>query len=629
MKKFILKLKHLTFLFILISAISFAQQIEKCAIDKFIELERQKNPKLFDQNRMQLEVFMRNYALKKSASKSLMVVTQIPTVVHVVHNGESEGTYPNISNAQIISAVTNLNDAFKNTSIYAGSSFYNSPMEVEFILAKVKEDGSLTTGIERHDVSSKSYGTEYNNNGIKASNVGVSSAVLFKDYYWNPQDYMNIWVVKEIDGVDIGSSGNGVLGYATLPATFPGIQDGLVCQARAFGYNPAYNPFNPGATPGFDFGSRSSPSSGNGTADHEVGHYLNLLHTFNGDNNGISCPPVSGIIGTNDDGCPDIAPHKRTNSICPGDSATGNSCTGGSNEYIHNFMNYSSDECFTGFSNDQRTRVYASIEGPRVAFKQSLGHTAPSNNYPVSVTRTPVIVNEVGSGLGVYEVVLNGTTYKSISAYNDGFYLNRVASQPATTLVENTAYTMTVKVGVGSTSNRELVDVYIDYNNDGSFANSERIFKSARGSGKNNGGVFAINFTTPAVGNFINSQKLRMRVISDFDNNVDLISNAFTSNYGNIEDYSVVFNPVLSLDDVGLDSNSVKIYPNPTKSHLNIENLTPRKITSITVYDHLGKQVFSSISTNKISVNNLEIGVYFLELKFYNSETVIKRFIKN
>ena len=629
MKKITLKLKYLTVLLFLTGAVSFAQEVEKCATDGLMALERQKNPTLFDQNRNQLEAFTRNFAVSQSASKSVIAVTQIPTVVHIIHNGEALGTYPNISDAQIVSAITNLNEAFKNTAKFSGSTVYNSPMEIEFVLAKVQEDGSTATGIERHDVSAKSYGSEYNSNGILAEDSGVDSAVLFQDYFWNPQDYMNIWIVKEIDGVDIGTTGNGILGYAALPATFPGVSDGLVCQARAFGYNPAYDPSNPGATPGFDFGSIGSPSSGNGTAVHEVGHYLNLYHTFTGDNTGAACPPASGTVGTDDDGCADIAPHKRTDSICPADNATGNSCTGGSNEYIHNFMNYSTDACMTGFSSDQRIRVYASVEGPRAAFQTTLGHIAPSNNYPAAVVNTPFIIDPDSYGLGIYEVTLNGSTYKSISAYNDGFYLNRVASQPTTTLVENTAYTMTVKVGVGNTTtNKDLVNVYIDYNNDGTFANTERIYQTAAGDGKSNGGVFSINFTTPTAGNFINSQKLRMRVIASYDNTVNTISNAFTSDASNIEDYSIVFNPVLSLGDTGLDSNNIKIYPNPTNSRLKIENLTNRKIGSITIFDSLGKQVLKTANTDKIEVNNLEMGVYFLELKLHNSETIIKRFIK-
>ena len=74
---------------------------------------------------------------------------------------------------------------------------------------------------------------------------------------------------------------------------------------------------------------------------------------------------------------------------------------------------------------------------------------------------------------------------------------------------------MTVQVGVGNTSaNKDLVTVYIDYKNDGTFATTERIYQTADGDGKSNGGVFSINFRTPTVGNFINSQQLRMRVLN-------------------------------------------------------------------------------------------------------------------
>lgn len=631
MKKITLKLTCFTLLVCLSSVLSFAQQPEKCATDAITQAQRQKNPVRFDQNRAQLEAYVKNYVENNASSRSTNAITKIPTVIHVIHNGEAVGTYPNMSEVQLLSAITDLNDAFKNQGIYAGSAFYNNPMDIEFVLAKVKVDGTTTTGIERHNVTGKPYAAVYNSDGINGApgTPGADSAILFKDYFWNPQDYMNIWVVKKIEGVDVGLTGNGTLGYATFPTTFTGSSDGLVCQARAFGYNPAYDSSNPGATPGFDFGSSTAPSSGNGTADHEVGHYLNLQHTFTGDNNGADCP-ADLVVGVNSDGCADIPPHKRTNSICPADSTSGNTCTGGHNNYIHNFMDYSSDNCFTGFSGDQRTRVNAAIDGPRAAFKTAIGHSTPTiTTFPAAVTNVPTVTNQNGSDLGIFEVTLNGTTYKSISAYNDGFYLNRVASQPTTTLVANTSYTMTVKVGVGNTIDNELVDIYIDYDNNGAFnTTNERIFQSAGGTGKNNGDNFTINFTTPATGGFVNGQKLRMRVISGFDNGVDTLANSYTSDIGNIEDYSVVFNPVLAVAYNEINTNDIKIYPNPTNNILNISNATNNELTSITIFDTLGKQVFKGSNSDKVNVGNLENGMYFLKLEFNDNSVITKRFIK-
>lgn len=639
MKKITLLTNSLVLLFCLVSTVSFSQAVEKCATDKMMEAQRLMNPVLFDQNRAEVEAFTRRYAQKmKKSTSTKATITNIPTVVHVLHNGAAVGTYPNISDVQIMSAIANLNDAFKNEgSVYAGSTFlgassYNSPMDIEFVLAQVKEDGSATNGIERHDVTGKTYATEYSNNGISGGGSGVDSEVLFKDYTWNPQDYMNIWIVNKIDGVDIGTNGNGTLGYATLPGSNPGVSDGLVCQARAFGYYPSY--VVPATQPAgyvdydFGYGNNSANASGNGTADHEVGHYLNLLHTFTGDNDGASCP-ADVTVGVDSDGCDDIPPHKRTNSICTTDSATENSCTGGGpNEYAHNFMDYSSDPCFTGFSNDQRTRVHAAIDGPRAAFKTSVGHVAPSGNYPAAVTNTPTSSGNSNNyyGGGVFEVAINGSTYKSLSNFSDGFYLNRVASQPATTLVENTLTTMTVQVGAAG-GNDELVDVYIDYNNDGTFATNERVHQSQPGSATA-GETVQITFTTPATGGFVNNQKLRMRVISDFDNHVNTISNAYTTQIGNIEDYSVIFNPILSTTQDGVNANDVSIYPNPTQDVLNISNTTNKALTSIFIYDALGRQVLKGANTDQISVSHLTNGIYFLKLQFGNSDIVTKRFIK-
>lgn len=353
-----------------------------------------------------------------------------------------------------------------------------------------------------------------------------------------------------------------------------------------------------------------------------------MYHTFTGDNEGTVCPPVSGTVGTDDDGCADIPPHKRTNSICPADSPTGNSCTGGPNDYIHNFMDYSSDACFTGFSNDQRNRVIAAVNGPRAAFIKSIAHLSATNTYPAAVTNTPTFSSQTDGGYGIYEVTLNGNTYKSLSAYNDGFYLNRVASQPATTLLANTAYTMTVKVGVGSTSNNELVDVYIDYNNDGSFSTAERIYQTAAGSGKNNGGVFSFNFTTPTVGNFTNSQKLRMRVISGFDDGVNALASSFSTSNSNIEDYSVVFNPTLKVATNLIEDSAISIYPNPAKDFLNITNTSIFELKAVSIIDTLGKIIYTGTNTDKINVSNLENGMYLVKIELSNSTTVTKHFIK-
>ncbi len=195
-----------TFSLVFFSLPLIGQSHEKCGFDHIMEIAKRDNS-TFELTRSQIEDFTANYVEDRSAA-----TTDIPTVIHVVHNGEAVGTYPNLSDVQLNSAISNLNEAFQNTGPYASTAYYNSPMNVNFVLAQVKPDGGTTTGIERHDVSAKGYAATYNSDGISSgSGAGVPQATLFADYLWNPQDYMNVWIVKKIDGIDVGTGAAGTL----------------------------------------------------------------------------------------------------------------------------------------------------------------------------------------------------------------------------------------------------------------------------------------------------------------------------------------------------------------------------------------------------------------------------------
>jgi PKD repeat protein len=90
---------------------------------------------------------------------------------------------------------------------------------------------------------------------------------------------------------------------------------------------------------------------------HEIGHWLNLAHTFGNTNNpGVTC---------GDDGLSDTPPTKGAFSTCPS-SLSGNVCAGsGGQTNVENFMDYSS--CPKNFTTDQtnamRTALASSISG--------------------------------------------------------------------------------------------------------------------------------------------------------------------------------------------------------------------------------------------------------------------------
>jgi len=96
----------------------------------------------------------------------------------------------------------------------------------------------------------------------------------------------------------------------------------------------------------------SNQYGGGATLAHEIGHYLGLPHIW-GDINGGGCGGDDGISDTPDQAadngglfpCPTVTPGTTTCANLP------MSC--GSNDYYHNFMDYTGDNCLVMFTQEQ------------------------------------------------------------------------------------------------------------------------------------------------------------------------------------------------------------------------------------------------------------------------------------
>jgi hypothetical protein len=195
-------------------------------------------------------------------------VKTIPVVVHVMHLGEPEGTGSNISDEQIYQGVLGANTYLRNLD---GQNILDTEIQIE--LAKRDPQGNPTNGIVRVNASGVPNYAELGVSIDEASCAGGPLDTEIKELsFWPVSDYYNIWVVHD------GCQNFG--GFAYYPSgTW---YDGTVILAEYMNF-------------------------GNIVLAHELGHGLNLKHTFEGDE--LDCPLNTDCLLDGDNVC-DTPPHR-------------------------------------------------------------------------------------------------------------------------------------------------------------------------------------------------------------------------------------------------------------------------------------------------------------------------------
>jgi hypothetical protein len=211
----------------------------------------------------------------------------INVYVHVVHDGKTG----NVSDADIAEQLDVLTKAFKKHGF-------------KFKLKK-------TTRTKHKGRFNKCEKFKFYNKMTKKLSV-------------NAKKYLNIYLCNP---------GGGILGFAYLPGT-------AITGTRYDGVVLLYSSLPNGSASPYNLGD---------TGTHEVGHYLGLLHTFEG-----GCSDEDEVADT---------PAERSAAYdCPVGRDT---CPSAGDDPIRNFMDYTDDSCMNKFTKGQRTRMGEQVDAFR------------------------------------------------------------------------------------------------------------------------------------------------------------------------------------------------------------------------------------------------------------------------
>jgi len=251
----------------------------------------------------------------------------IPVVVHIIHSGA--GQSDSLPLSRVLFQMDQLFDDFRKRPYSKGYSS-GADTRIEFSLATKDPNGNPHPGVTY---------THYSAAGLSAAKVqsgGSDATTMKQNTGWPRNQYLNIWVIQCI--YSTSPSQCDILGFATLPVVFSSTDQGVVVISSYFGL----------------------PNKSQ-TTTHEIGHYLNLLHTFQGGCAGIT----SGNCGTAGDRVCDTPPTRQANY---GNARRQNTCSdniaaigGDRPDQVRNYMDYLDDPSLDIFTEGQRMRMTAAL----------------------------------------------------------------------------------------------------------------------------------------------------------------------------------------------------------------------------------------------------------------------------
>ncbi|HQW85650.1 MAG TPA: M43 family zinc metalloprotease, partial [Flavobacteriales bacterium] len=363
-----------------------------------------------------LEAFTQQYTQLSEAERGGSTYV-LPVVFHIIHNNGPE----NISDAQVHDAIRVLNDDFNKLNAdwdNVRPEFLGivADVGITFRLAQLDPDGNCTSGINRIQSILTNDGTQDMKDLIQ----------------WPRNKYLNVWVCAYADGA---------AGYTQTPGS---VNNGWAAAADGIVLLHNYT------------GSIGTSSVGRSrTLTHEVGHWINLRHTWGPTNE----PGIASNCNV-DDNVGDT-PNTEGWTSCTLAGATCNSAL----DNVENYMEYS--YCSKMFTEGQKTRMLAALNSGTAQRNQLW---QPSNLAATGTTGTDVLcaaaftsdLREVCSGGSVQftDVSYHGATAWEWS-FPGGTPSTSTDQNPVVTYSSPGLYPVTLVVGNGNTQVSTQVNNYV------------------------------------------------------------------------------------------------------------------------------------------------------------------------
>ena len=253
-----------------------------------------------------------------------------------------------------------------------------------------------------------------------------------------------------------------------------------------------------------------------------------------------------------------------------------------------------------------------------VKAKDAAGNTSASSNI-VNVTTLAVatVTYCTSQGNSVADEKIGKVVFATINNTSTGGTGYTNFTNLSTNVARGSSNTITITPSWTSTKYSEGYAVFIDYNQDGDFADSgETVFTKAASTATTATGTITIP-ATATLG------ATRMRVSMKY-NAIPTSCEAFS--YGQVEDYTVNITATAKIEEASR-TISFSLYPNPVKGDvLTISNLEID--SNYRIFNMIGQELSKGkIENETINVSNIATGTYIIEVSNANGSTS-KRFIK-